>query len=572
MKRVFIGHRGVGKTKLLSRHALYFPEISHLDLDAEIERKTQTDMREYFLTHGEIEFRKKEVEIFREIIRNNLSFVISLGAGFDVTELADDIEVVYLRRKTDKEGRIFINRPRLENNTGPLEEYKKRFAAREINFLKRANKIYNMPEGIETYNETEKKILTLDYFLNDAYYTLSENELVSIAGLTKNFKNIELRTDLLSDDIIGDLLLRFSETNWLVSVRTPEPVRFKAAKNIDIDFKYFYSGCQIVSSHHDSIYEGIKLLNSINEKVHLKLCPMVDNFTDLITGYNWQQEDPVNRSFLPRSEDGKWMWYRQLSKYRQKINFIQNFTQVPDQPSLSEWLILPQKKPSEWAAVLGNPINFSRSPVEHENYFADKKTFFTRINLTAEEFETNIRFLTELGLKFAAVTSPLKEMAFKISNFSSDSSLKFQAANTLILNNDKICCENTDLSGFKGLVKNIKPTDKVAIWGGGGTLEMMKCVLPDASLYSSQTGQQRYPEQNNSGEFDYLIWAAPRTLQLKWPAENLQVNSVIDLNYTENSPGLEFAAHRNIRYISGMEMFKLQALKQREFWGLNECK
>ena len=39
MKRVLIGHRGVGKTALLERHQTYFPDIEHFDLDQEIEKR-----------------------------------------------------------------------------------------------------------------------------------------------------------------------------------------------------------------------------------------------------------------------------------------------------------------------------------------------------------------------------------------------------------------------------------------------------------------------------------------------------------------------------------------------------
>ncbi len=41
MRRVFIGHRGVGKTSLLRRHQGYFPDVAHFDLDAEIEKSQQ---------------------------------------------------------------------------------------------------------------------------------------------------------------------------------------------------------------------------------------------------------------------------------------------------------------------------------------------------------------------------------------------------------------------------------------------------------------------------------------------------------------------------------------------------
>lgn len=573
MKKVFIGHRGVGKTELLKRHATYYPEIAHFDLDDEIEKYVKNTVSEYFQKYGELEFRKIEIEVFQKLIKENSEYVISLGAGFDISILPKDIEIIYVRRATDKDGRIFLNRPRLEAALSPLEEYNKRFNGRNEKFLKFSNKIYDMPEGdISAENRIEKIVLAENFVIRDAYYTLCPQDVNNIETLLKLYKNIELRTDLLSHETVQDLLNRFPEHNWLVSIRTAEYADFKNANNIDMDFRYYIKGCQIISSHADKIDDGIKQLSEIKKNLHLKLCPEVETFADLIKGYSWQRQDPGNRSFLPRSANGKWVWYRQLSKYLQKINFIRNFTEVMDQPSLSEWLILPTEKSNGWGAVLGKPIHFSRSPIEHQNYFLERKSFFTKIEISPEEFESHIKFLIDMGLKYAAVTSPLKEAAFKISDIKTDIVNELKTANTLFIERQQISSHNTDLLGFKELAKNIKATDKVAIWGGGGTLEMLKKVLPAAHFFSSQTGKLRYMADLGLRSYDYLIWAAPRAAQFQWPEDNLEIKELIDLNYTENSLGLEFAAHRKISYTSGVRMFQLQALKQQEFWSLNERK
>ncbi|MEQ1723635.1 MAG: shikimate synthase, partial [Pseudobdellovibrio sp.] len=176
------------------------------------------------------------------------------------------------------------------------------------------------------------------------------------------------------------------------------------------------------------------------------------------------------------------------------------------------------------------------------------------------------------GLKYAAVTSPLKETAWSISNKNTPASAELKSANTLYVNGAELFSHNTDLDGFKELTLMIKPTDKIAIWGGGGTLDMMKRVLPEAHLFSSQTGQLRNTSQIALAEYDYLIWAAPRSELTQFPSDDLRINAVIDLNYRENSMGLEFAASRKIDYTSGLNMFKLQAEKQRVFWSDSERK
>ena len=575
MKKVFIGHRGVGKTSLLKRHMNYFSETKHFDLDKEIEKVTKSTIAEYFQKYGEVSFRNIEAEIFKEISKNNFDYVVSLGAGFDIASLADDIEILYISRSTDADGRVFLNRPRLEVSLNLLDEYKKRFIDRNEIFLKKATHVYHLPEGIVSENNIEKIILTQDFVIKDAYYTLTFQEINYIKKLVKLFKNIELRTDLLSIDSIKDLLIRYPQHNWLISVRSENFINFKKINNIDVDFKYYFKGCQIISTHTDLIDEGISQLSKVTEKLHLKLCPLIDTFADLIKGYNWQQLDPNNRSFLPRSTTGKWIWYRQLSKYLQRINFVKNKSENIDQPSLSEWLVLPEEKPSGWGAVLGQPIHFSRSPIEHQSYFLAQKSFFTRIDLNAEELEYNLKFIIDLGLKFAAITAPLKQTALKISNKKSELSLELKSANTLYIEKHQVSCHNTDMMGFKKLVRSIRKTDKVAIWGGGGTLAMMQKILPGADLFSSQTGLQRGLSDSTKfiqSNYDYLIWAAPRTDKPVWPQNNFEIKTLLDLNYTDNSLGLEFAAYRKISYKSGLEMFELQALLQQEFWSLNERK
>ena len=45
---------------------------------------------------------------------------------------------------------------------------------------------------------------------------------------------------------------------------------------------------------------------------------------------------------------------------------------------------------------------------------------------------------------------------------------------------------------------------------------------------------------------------------------------MLDLNYSDDSPGLEWAVRENLPYQSGLKMFKLQAEFQRRFWSACE--
>lgn len=579
MRKVVIGHRGVGKTAFLARHKKYCEEkkieVLHFDLDAVIEKRSGLSINDIFETKGEKVFREMEDATFTEIIKENKNFVISLGAGFPSDKIPSDINILFISRVTDSAGRIFLNRPRLNSKIPALEEYQDRFLLRQSQFIKYSNEIYHMPEGISEGNPVEEKIALKDFLISDAFYTLLPHEIKNIENLKENFKKIELRTDLLSNESIESLVTADKKFQWLVSIRNANRPQ---TTTVRLDYDCLLKSVldvkampldTIVSSHHENLQQGIEALAGFS-KFHLKLSPQIENFSDLWTGHSWQQEDPKKRSFLPRSDDGRWLWYRELAKYSQSLNFVRNFTDLSDQPSPYQWLRLPKKRPAYFGAVLGKPIYFSRSPVYHQNFMAQQKSFFTAICLSESELQEFFPWLVKMGLRYSAVTAPLKKMAYELSNRRSEITEQFHAANTLVLGSEQIFSQNTDLIGFQTLIDtaNLQPSDSIAVWGGGGTLSMMKSILPKAAFFSSRTATLRDHRLIEKDGFspDVLIWSAPRSKDTKWPVSKWQPKLVVDLNYQENSMGLEYAQKINCRYLSGLSMFESQAEQQQHYW------
>lgn len=50
------------------------------------------------------------------------------------------------------------------------------------------------------------------------------------------------------------------------------------------------------------------------------------------------------------------------------------------------------------------------------------------------------------------------------------------------------------------------------------------------------------------------------------PPKHWKPSRIIDINYTEDSPGLEYALKVQAQYTAGMGFFKEQAKKQREIF------
>ena len=79
-KIILLGYMGCGKStiaKLLAEKV----SLPYLDLDEIIEKKEKSTVKNIFSEKGEIYFRKLEHDIFSDLMKNQDSFILSLGGG-----------------------------------------------------------------------------------------------------------------------------------------------------------------------------------------------------------------------------------------------------------------------------------------------------------------------------------------------------------------------------------------------------------------------------------------------------------------------------------------------------------
>jgi len=563
MRVVLVGHRGVGKTSLLYRWKdIYAEEGVFYDLDREIELKIGKSISQIFSTVGEAGFRDLEAETFQKLLKTPAPhMIIAVGAGFELNRIPSTMTVLWIRRDTDEEGRIFTNRPRLEPQVNPLEEYRRRFEGRELKFRSRADRVYTVPEGLQASDPLEESLLLNRPLALGALLTLMPRHLrVPPSYLDVQY---EIRDDLLSAAEQERAISLFSKEALLFSKRTegasiPD---FVTSQRIAIDWDLrqpIPDGVQpaIVSTHETDFGQALQILRPYEgTKIHLKLCPLVQDWDDLWRGYEWFQEDPENRSFLPRSADGRWAWFRLRLKGQQRLNFVredQGTTQ--DQPTIWDWVSCPSPVKS-FAAVLGDPIRHSFSPTYHKNFFAELGMPFLRARLDKAHWQKAFAILERLGLSAAAVTSPLKQEA--------GARVGSSALNTLAKAPSGWKGLNTDIAGAQALLEDFQNEDLV-VWGGGGVLDSLRASLSRASFYSAQTGTPRQdaPEVSTPR---VLVWAAPDGSLGRIPQE-WKPEIIVDLNYRQNSEGLWFAQQVGARYVSGLKMFQVQAKEQQKFW------
>ncbi len=276
-----------------------------------------------------------------------------------------------------------------------------------------------------------------------------------------------------------------------------------------------------------------------------------------------------------------------------------------------------------FAAVLGDPVTHSASPAFHRKFFSKKEMIFTKITIDEKEFtKENLCILQRMGLICAAVTSPLKKKAFQICDEVDSSAKQVKSVNTLVFKNNKWFGSSTDQYGLQALLNSIKKRKffkelslrkqglnqiSIVVWGGGGLKKVLEKTFPNASFYSARTGQKIRPngsipmvcknsefkslaanrkEPKNYGKIrpngskkipkknqedkqpDIIIWAVGRNRMPEGvlPPSSWKTKWIIDLNYTENSPGKEYALLKGTKYISGMTMFKHQAKKQQKIF------
>lgn len=578
MMTILVGHRGVGKSSLLKRIARYLPQAECYCLDAEIE-KSHGSIAQIFSQQGERAFRSLEEQVFQQLVKKNANsdgpVYIAVGGGFK-SEIPSGAKVLWLQRDWDVSKNIFFDRPSLNSDPKDLRIPTDIFRSRNERWELLGYDVLTLPEGV------------CEAHPGEAEYFRGAPAMGAITLLPQHFQNerlqyiknlrpqfIELRDDLLTTEQIKLAVSTFESGQLLLSFRNDEKEKatsgfVKRVALVDWPVErgeptFKIPPEQKISSLHseeENYFDALEFAEGFSDG-RLKWSPFVKNFLQLRLGHEWQKRDPQRRLFFPRSENGRWYWYRHLQKQQMPLNFFRiDFGSSLDQPTLLQWL---QPSSFQFAAVLGQPVLQSWSPSYHAEFFAKRKTSLYSIEVDERDLlEGGFEFLCELGLNAAAVTSPLKSWAGRL--VGGQKPLNTLIKNPLTFQWDG---ESTDETGFLHLLqKNALDLQamSVAIWGGGGVLPALN--LPNAVAYSARTGFPREGEPLLK-QIDSLVWAAGMQLSDALPKE-WKPKFVIDLNYRADSPARAYAFAVGAKYISGEEMFFKQADEQQKIWSSYE--
>ena len=250
---------------------------------------------------------------------------------------------------------------------------------------------------------------------------------------------------------------------------------------------------------------------------------------------------------------------------------------------------------SKQFAVIGNPIEHSRSPELH-HAFAEK----TGIDLNYEKrlapldgFETSVNdFFSANGVGMN-VTVPFKEQAFALCGQLTERAKIAKAVNTLWIENGVLHGDNTDGQGLVDAIKaldwNLTNSQILIIGAGGATrgviyplvkagakkivianrtlaraellIEDLKNAVPEAELSAIDLKQL-------DGQFDIVVNATSASLSgeaLILP-ENLKFNHAYEMAYGKPSSFLDQAKARQVPTSEGFGMLVGQAIEAFAIW------
>ena len=539
---IIIGHRGTGKSHWLKliKEAHQGQKILCLDLDKEVEKASKQNVFQLF-QKGESHFREWEKKVFARITKaeNTKGFekvFVAVGAGFQF-EKTKDMEVICLGRTSDSQGRVFLDRPLLNPKSRPLEESLDLYHKREKEYLKQADEVFYRREHFKDLQLSDLLFLGLKEIKSPCYILrLNPENLPKDKSLLKKYLNKRLcwgiRFFELNDetadlhfvktvqDIVPNEKLLFSSQKSRLFCS----VKGKKNWSWDLSLGEPPEGVSVLSLHDRGEQALPELLNSFSsyKNQHLKLAIEIRNLKELWEAHSWREEDLPRRSFLPRSFDGRWRWYRIAHPMPLQF-FREGRGGVLDQPFFSEVCYYSEKSPTSFAAVLGHPIDFSATPSEQDQFFYKQRSIpVLAVPLKEEEMtKENLTVFQKLGFVFFAITSPLKKKAYLLASQISDKEVhKWESINTLICHKEKWLGYNTDEQGLSSLKLLNSLKENCVVWGGGGTRKVIEKYLPSASFYSARKGQLlsgRRPSQVKA-----LVWAVgrKRMKQSLWPPKN----------------------------------------------------
>lgn len=225
-------------------------------------------------------------------------------------------------------------------------------------------------------------------------------------------------------------------------------------------------------------------------------------------------------------------------------------------------------------AVAGNPAGHSRSPTIHNRLFREKRVRAAYTIASVEDFREVEEALLGGELAGVSVTAPFKHEALAFARASGaaigDDAAASGAVNTLVNASSGLIADNTDVDGFRRLLRGVCGRDRksVAIVGAGGTAAAARVAVVQegmpVTLFNRTPGRLSALPLEELGRWDgeVVIDTTPADLDIAFRAGMTYIRAA----YGTPSRAAERAAAAGVQVLDGLDLLEAQAIRQHELF------
>lgn len=240
-------------------------------------------------------------------------------------------------------------------------------------------------------------------------------------------------------------------------------------------------------------------------------------------------------------------------------------------------------------AVVGDPVEHSRSPAIHNAAFASLgiDAEFVSMQVPASEFDSVVRALRSGELDGVSATMPHKQNAFEAADDVGPSASRSGAVNALIVRDGRLIGHNTDVAGVLYAFHSVAADADapVLLLGTGGAAAAALLAVEGREVYISGRDEARAHmlAERVGVEVEVVPWATPvqmatviNATPLGMAGEHLpagvveRAGALVDMPYgDERSPAVGHALALGLPTADGLTMLVGQAVEAFElFTGL----
>ncbi|HSE42709.1 MAG TPA: type I 3-dehydroquinate dehydratase, partial [Acidobacteriota bacterium] len=275
------------------------------------------------------------------------------------------------------------------------------------------------------------------------------------------------------------------------------------------------------------------------------------------------------------------------------------YTSLPSKPTASGQFTIGEllnlyrvkrfSKIPEVFGILGNPVSHSKSPLFHNEKFAERNLPWIYLPFLCKDLDSLLTHAEQFGIRGLSVTHPFKEAIIRHLKTKSKEVELLRSCNTVFRKNNEWHGINTDIDGFEALLRKNQielQGLRVAILGAGGAAraaayvglqhgaelifinrthskaEMLAAIFNGTAVASSGIG---------SVEYDVLVQATPVGMQSNDAPVNtatLRPRTVVIETIYEPKETLLLQKARELgcKTVNGEEWFYGQAEAQLDWW------